>query len=57
MTMMQSHWAGVFPAITTPLRDDLAVDHDALAAHVRWLADSGCDGIVTGGSLGEAATL
>jgi len=57
MTMQQSHWAGVFPAITTPLRDDQSVDYDALAAHVRWLADSGCDGIVTGGSLGEAATL
>ena len=57
MTMQQSQWAGVFPAITTPLRDDLSVDHDALAAHVRWLADAGCAGIVTGGSLGEAATL
>ena len=57
MTMQQSQWAGVFPAITTPFRDDLSVDHDALAEHVRWLADAGCAGIVTGGSLGEAATL
>ena len=57
MTMQQSQWAGVFPAITTPFRDDQSVDHDALAAHVRWLADAGCAGIVTGGSLGEAATL
>jgi 4-hydroxy-tetrahydrodipicolinate synthase len=57
MTMDQSHWAGVFPAITTPFRDDQSVDHAALAAHVSWLADSGCVGIVTGGSLGEAATL
>jgi 1-pyrroline-4-hydroxy-2-carboxylate deaminase len=57
MTMQQSQWAGVFPAITTPFRDDHSVDHDALAAHVRWLADAGCAGIVVGGSLGEAATL
>ena len=57
MTMQQSQWSGVFPAITTPLRADGAVDHAALAAHVVWLADSGCAGIVTGGSLGEAATL
>ena len=57
MTMQQSQWAGVFPAITTPFHDDGSVDHDALAAHVRWLADAGCAGIVTGGSLGEAATL
>ena len=49
MTMQQSQWAGVFPAITTPFRDDLAVDHDALAAHDRWLADAQCAGIVTGG--------
>jgi len=57
MTMDQSHWAGVFPAITTPLHTDGSVDHAALAAHVTWLADAGCAGIVTGGSLGEAATL
>ena len=57
MTMDQSHWAGVFPAITTPLHADGSVDHAALAAHVTWLADAGCAGIVTGGSLGEAATL
>src|SRR5512144_3246926 len=43
MTMHQSQWSGVFPAITTPFHDDGSVDHDALAAHVR--------------SLGEAATL
>jgi 1-pyrroline-4-hydroxy-2-carboxylate deaminase len=57
MTMQQSQWSGVFPAITTPLRPDGSVDHAALATHVLWLADSGCAGIVTGGSLGEAATL
>jgi 4-hydroxy-tetrahydrodipicolinate synthase len=57
MTMDQSHWAGVFPAITTPLHADGSVDHAALAAHVTWLAGAGCAGIVTGGSLGEAATL
>ena len=41
MTMQQSQWAGVFPAITTPFHDDHSVDHDALAEHVRWLADAG----------------
>jgi len=57
MTMKQSQWSGVFPAITTPFHADGSVDHAALAAHVTWLADAGCSGIVTGGSLGEAATL
>ncbi|HSJ64444.1 MAG TPA: dihydrodipicolinate synthase family protein [Gemmatimonadaceae bacterium] len=55
--MHQSDWAGVFPAITTPFSADLAVDHDALAAHVEWLAGAGCTGIVALGSLGESATL
>ena len=51
------NWKGVLPAITTNLNADLTVDHGALAAHCRWLIDSGCSGIVACGSLGEAATL
>ncbi|MBI2513080.1 MAG: dihydrodipicolinate synthase family protein [Opitutae bacterium] len=51
------NWKGVIPAITTNLKSDLSVDHDALAAHCRWMIDSGCTGIVCCGSLGEAATL
>ena len=55
--MEQRQWAGVLPAITTPFRADLSVDHDALARHVEWLVDSGCRGIVALGSLGESQTL
>lgn len=55
--MQQRDWSGVFPAITTPFRSDLTIDHDALAHHVRWLIDSGCVGIVALGSLGESQTL
>ncbi len=55
--MEQRDWQGVFPAITTPFGAGLAVDHPRLGKHVRWLADSGCRGIVALGSLGEAATL
>lgn len=51
------NWNGVFPAITTNLRANGAVDHRALARHCRWMIDSGCAGIVCCGSLGEAATL
>lgn len=51
------NWKGVIPAITTNLKADLSVDHAALAAHCRWMIDSGCTGIVCGGSLGEAQTL
>jgi 1-pyrroline-4-hydroxy-2-carboxylate deaminase len=55
--MEQRHWRGVFPAITTPFRPDQSIDHDALEAHVEWMIECGCAGIVPLGSLGEAATL
>jgi len=50
-------WKGVMPAITTPFNEDLTVDHEFLARHVRWLCANGCAGVVCLGSLGEAATL
>lgn len=50
-------WKGVIPAITTPFREDLAVDHEFLARHARWMIEHGCTGIVAPGSLGEGATL
>ncbi|HEU4631626.1 MAG TPA: dihydrodipicolinate synthase family protein [Gemmatimonadaceae bacterium] len=55
--MRQQDWQGVFPAITTPFDARGAVELDALADHVRWLAGHGCRGIVALGSLGEANTL
>lgn len=51
------NWQGVIPAITTPFREDLSVDHDFLAKHAAWMIDNGCAGIVALGSLGEGATL
>ncbi|MGA5819152.1 dihydrodipicolinate synthase family protein [Kitasatospora sp. NPDC094028] len=50
-------WRGVMVATAIPLRPDLSVDYDAYAEHVRWLIDSGCDGVVPNGSLGEYQTL
>ena len=55
--MQKADWAGVFPAITTPFHEDMSVDHEALAAHVAWMIESGCAGIVALGSLGESQTL
>ena len=55
--MQQRDWRGVFPAITTPFLDTMAIDHTRLAKHVAWLVEEGCVGIVALGSLGEAATL
>ncbi|MGC4908008.1 dihydrodipicolinate synthase family protein [Streptomyces cyaneofuscatus] len=50
-------WHGVMVATTLPFREDLSVDHDAFADHVRSLIDAGCDGVVPNGSLGEYQTL
>jgi 1-pyrroline-4-hydroxy-2-carboxylate deaminase len=51
------NWSGVMPAITTPFREDLSVDHAFLAKHAKWMIEAGCSGIVALGSLGEGATL
>ena len=50
-------WTGVMPALTTAFDADLKVDHAFMAAHMRWMLDNGCTGVVLLGSLGEAATL
>jgi len=55
--MRSTDWRGVFPAITTPFRDDLSVDHEFLCEHAAWLIAQGAAGLVPLGSLGEAPAL
>ena len=50
-------WHGVMPAMTTCFDERLQVDAAFMTAHARWLLDNGCTGIVSLGSLGQAATL
>ncbi|MFD4628743.1 dihydrodipicolinate synthase family protein [Streptomyces sp. NPDC058284] len=50
-------WRGIMVATALPLREDLSVDYDAYAEHVRHLIGNGCDGVVPNGSLGEYQTL
>jgi 1-pyrroline-4-hydroxy-2-carboxylate deaminase len=50
-------WKGVMPAITTCFDENLQIDHEFTAKHVKWLVENGCTGIVTNGSLGEGAAL
>jgi 4-hydroxy-tetrahydrodipicolinate synthase len=50
-------WHGVLVATALPFHDDLSVDFDAYAEHVRWLAESGAHGVTPSGSLGEYQTL
>ena len=54
---MKMKWTGVIPAMTTAFKADMSVDHAFIARHARWLVDSGCNGVVALGSLGESATL
>jgi dihydrodipicolinate synthase/N-acetylneuraminate lyase len=51
------NWHGVLPAMTTCFDENLKVDHAFMTTHAQWMLDSGCTGIVSLGSLGEAATL
>ncbi|HUN24759.1 MAG TPA: dihydrodipicolinate synthase family protein [Steroidobacteraceae bacterium] len=57
MSISNSIWRGVIPAITTPFTEAGHVDHDFLAHHGSTLIAAGCTGIVALGSLGESATL
>jgi 4-hydroxy-tetrahydrodipicolinate synthase len=55
--MKKPFWSGVFPAITTQMSKDGAVDLDATARHVDALINSGVTGLIFLGSLGENQTL
>jgi dihydrodipicolinate synthase/N-acetylneuraminate lyase len=55
--MNQRDWHGVFPAMTTPFKEDLSIDYDAVERQAFWLISSGCAGLVALGSLGESPTL
>jgi dihydrodipicolinate synthase/N-acetylneuraminate lyase len=50
-------WHGVLVATTIPFDDGLRVDLGRYREHVRWLAESGCDGVTPNGSLGEYQVL
>ena len=54
---MQVNWKGVFPAVTTKLKDDGALDHEAIKSGLNRLIDSGVGGVVMMGMVGENAQL
>jgi len=55
--MRTKPWHGVLVANACPFDSALGVDFDRYAEHVRWLADSGCNGVTPNGSLGEYQVL
>src|SRR5690349_17828428 len=56
-TMQKSDFRGVFPAITTKMTANEEVDLAAVRADVAYQIDSGVDGVIVCGSLGEASSL
>ena len=55
---MAAHaWQGVYPAVTTKFRSDLRLDTAAMEKHFAWQIDSGVDGLIVCGSLGENSVL
>ena len=54
---MKVNWNGVYPAITTKFTSDDKLDLDLFTKNMNEQLDAGIDGIVLGGTLGEASTL
>lgn len=54
---MSIEWKGVMPAVTTKFTKDDKLDLDLFAVNVNAQLEAGVDGIILGGTLGEASTL
>ncbi|HEY2332481.1 MAG TPA: 4-hydroxy-tetrahydrodipicolinate synthase [Acidimicrobiales bacterium] len=54
---MMARFGEVLTAMVTPFRDDLSLDLDGAATLARWLTEHGSEGLVVGGTTGEAPTL
>lgn len=50
-------WKGVFPAMTTKFTADDRLDLPAFGRNLQAQIDAGVEGVILGGSLGEASTL
>ena len=55
--MANPAWEGVYPAMLTPFKADDTIDFDMFTHNLNAQLDAGIDGVVMGGSLGEASTL
>ena len=54
---MKFSWQGVFPALLTPFTDHDELDLDMFEKNLNAQVDAGIDGIILGGTLGEASIL
>ncbi|MEK6780464.1 MAG: dihydrodipicolinate synthase family protein [Bacteroidota bacterium] len=54
---MSIQWKGVYPALTTKFTSDDKLDLPLIGKNLQAQLDAGVDGVIFGGSLGEASTL
>ncbi|MEM6720854.1 MAG: dihydrodipicolinate synthase family protein [Bacteroidota bacterium] len=54
---MTINWKGVMPAVTTKFTENDQLDLAMFAVNIKAQIDAGVDGIILGGTLGEASTL
>tara|TARA_R100000935_G_scaffold4489_1_gene10714 strand:- start:30 stop:944 length:915 start_codon:yes stop_codon:yes gene_type:complete len=54
---MEISWEGVMPAVTTKFTNDDKLDLIAFGKNIKAQLDAGVNGIILGGTLGEASTL
>ena len=55
--MIIPKWQGVYPALLTPFTKDDTIDFEMFKLNLNVQLNAGVDGLVVGGSLGEASTL
>lgn len=54
---MATPFQGIWPALLTPLRGDLSIDHARFAAHAQSLLQAGCVGVTPFGTTGEGTSF
>ena len=54
---MKVNWEGVYPAVTTKFTTDDKLDLNMCAHNIHAQLAAGVDGIILGGTLGEASSL
>jgi 4-hydroxy-tetrahydrodipicolinate synthase len=57
ISTMAIEWKGVFPALTTKFTSDDKLDFVMFEKNLKAQLDAGVDGIILGGTLGEASVL
>lgn len=55
--MKNVSWQGIYPALLTPFTSDDQIDYPLFQHNLNAQIEAGVDGIIIGGSLGEASTL